>query len=267
MRRTAAVTVDAGEVALHVEHVDVDGPAVVVAHGVGSSSRFVVDAFGRPLADAGWRLVAYDLRGHGRSTPVTDPAAHRLDAHVADLHRVATEVGAEAVGGVSLGGHAAVALAGERPGYRAVLACLPAWTGRAVPGEGPHAAVAAAVRHRGVAELIEGFPDDPALPGWLRTVLIRDWSACDPDSLAAALVALDGGLAPTEAALRSLPVPLAVVAWPDDPGHPLEVAEAWAGWAPRATLETLTLGALEGDLEAFGRAAVRALQRVVSPGS
>lgn len=262
MTGTRATTVDAGEVALHVETVDVDGPAVVVAHGVGSSSRFVLDAFAGPLAHAGLRLVAYDLRGHGRSTPVTDPLGHRLDAHVADLRRVAVVADADVVGGVSLGAHAAVAHAAERPTPRAVLACLPAWTGRAEPGEGPHAGVAAAVRTHGVAASIDGFPDDPLLPDWLRTVLVRDWSACDPESLLAALVALDGGLAPAEAELRALEVPLALVAWPDDPGHPLEVAEAWRDWAPRAALETLTLGDLDHDLEAFGRAAVRALSAV-----
>lgn len=250
-------------VALHVVDTgSVDDRPLVVAHGVGSSSRFVLDAFGAPVTAAGLRLVTYDLRGHGGSDPVRDPAGHALDRHVEDLHAVVEAFGAELVGGVSLGGHATVSYAAAGGNVHAALACLPAWTGRAVPGEGPHAAVAADTSSIGVAGLVDGFRRDRGIRAWLREVLIRDWSAHDAESLRAALVALDGGLAPTEADLRSLPVPLAVVGWPHDPGHPLEVAEAWGSWAPRGHLELTSLDELDVDVAALGRAAVAALTGV-----
>ncbi|MDX1658486.1 MAG: alpha/beta hydrolase [Nitriliruptorales bacterium] len=240
------------------------GAPLVVAHGVGSSAQFVHEAFGAPLADAGWRVVAFDLRGHGGSSPARRPVDHRLEAHAEDLWTVAAEIGARAVGGISLGGHAAVAVALEDPSaVEVVLACIPAWTGRAVPGTGPHAAVAERVRDVGIRAVVTGFESDDALPRWLRRVLIRDWTAADAESLRVALEGLEGGMAPTEAELRRLTVPLAVVAWPDDPGHPIEVAGAWADWAPRASLETLPLDDLEEDLESFGRAAARALDRLL----
>jgi pimeloyl-ACP methyl ester carboxylesterase len=250
--------------------VHVDGPAgappIVVAQGVASTSRFVRDAFRGPVRAAGLRLVTYDLRGHGDSTPLPAASDHALDRHVADLDAVVSAVDADGgppiVAGVSLGGHVAVGWAAARPVARAVVACLPAWTGRAVPGEGPHAAVAAEVDRIGVGGMIHGFRADRAMEPWLRAVLRRDWPVHDAASLAAALTALDGGLAPTEADLRSLAVPLGLVAWPDDAGHPLEVARAWCGWAPRAVLEELRLPDLAPSPEPLGTAAVRALRRL-----
>lgn len=240
-----------------------DAPPLVIAHGVGSSARFVVAAFGAPVVGAGYRLVTYDLRGHGGSGPVRHPARHALERQVEDLHAVVEVVGARLVGGVSLGGHAAVGYGARGGDVDAVVACLPAWTGRAIPGEGPHAAVAAEVSAVGVGAMVERFRADTVMQPWLRRVLIRDWSVHDPGSLRAALIALDGALAPTDAELSGLAVPLGVIGWPDDPGHPLDVARSWAARAPRGRLVETTLGAMEEDPTALGRAAVRALHDAI----
>jgi pimeloyl-ACP methyl ester carboxylesterase len=240
-------------------------PAWVIAHGVGSSARFVAAAFAGPVVAAGGRLVVYDLRGHGASSPAHTVGEHHLDVHVADLIAVAAGVrtGVEVIGGISLGGHAAArAVAQGRldaAGLRTVLACLPAWTGPAVSGIGPHAAVAAQVRRIGIAAIIEQLRHEPGLVDWLRSTLVTDYARHDPASLAAALLALDGGDAPTEAELAALSVPLALVAWPDDPGHPLAVAEHWAALAPRSVLRTIAIGELDGDVERLGRRAVAAV--------
>lgn len=245
---------------LHATEWGPDGaPAVLLLHGVGSSSQFLTEAFATPLAQSGWRLVAADLRGHGDSTPLHDPAAHAHGCHVADVAALVGRFAPQVVGGVSLGGHAAVGAASAGVPCRAVVACLPAWTGRAVPGEGPHAAVAEEVRRVGVATMIDRFRGDTALVPWLREVLVRDWSRHEAASLAAALVALDGGLAPTTRELAALPVPLALVAWPDDPGHPLAVARSWEWAAPRSHLQQLSLDDVQADRTALGRAAVDAL--------
>jgi pimeloyl-ACP methyl ester carboxylesterase len=234
-------------------------PAVVVAHGVGSSARFVVAAFARPILAAGGRLVTYDLRGHGASTPVREVAGHTLEEHVRDLTAVlATLAQPPAVlGGVSLGGHAAVRAAGQGAATAAVLACLPAWTGRATPGRGPHAAVAAEVGRVGIATVLDRLRDDRSLPGWLRDTLVTDYGRHDPASLTAALCALDGGEAPAAAELVRLGDPaLAVVGWPDDPGHPIEVARAWAELAPRGGLGVLSIGDLDRSLTRLGETAL-----------
>jgi len=235
-------------------------PAAVIAHGVGSTARFVTEAFAGPLEEAGYRLVTYDARGHGSSTPVPQRFAHSLEAYAADLGAVAGSVGARLVGGVSLGGHAAVRWA-VSSGARldGVIACLPAWVGPDVAGDGPHAAVAREVIEVGIEGMLERLASDDQLPEWLRDVLLRDLPVHDADSLVAALVAIDGGEAPGKADLMALRTPLGIVGWPDDPGHPARVAHAWSLSARHGALRLTSLDAVGEDREALGRAALEAL--------
>lgn len=243
-----------------------DAPAVVVAHGVGSSARFVLAAFTEVVLAGGRRLVTFDQRGHGASDPVRESGRHTLDHYAADLAAVVGAAGdADLVVGISLGGHAAVRAAARGDTACPVVACLPAWTGTATPGEGPHAAVAAEVRAVGIGGMVARFRTDTSMRPWLRTTLVTDYPRHDPDSLAAALIALDGGDAPTLDELASLPVSLGVVAWSDDPGHPLPVAQQWAA-AAGGRLVTIDLADLDAGLDRLGHAALEAGTSAVALG-
>lgn len=238
-------------------------PVVLFGHGVGSSSRFVLDAFGGPLVEAGWQVVAHDLRGHGGSTPCAAPSDYAIDALTRDLRVLVHAVGPRVVAGVSLSGHVAVHYATAH-GHTldAAIACLPAWSGRSEAGTGPHAAIADAVDDIGIEGMVASFSQDRSMLPWLRDVLIRDWSSHDAASLRAALRSLDGGEAPSPEAVAELATALALVAWPDDPGHPIEVARRWRNLAPRAELVEATMTAMQDDLTAFGAAAATALDRL-----
>lgn len=235
-----------------------DAPAWVLAHGVGSSARFLAAAFATPVLRAGYRLVVYDLRGHGASAPARRRRDHHLDVHAADLAAVVASVAGpvEVVGGVSLGAHAAVRAVTTGTPSGAVLACLPAWIGLAALGHGPHAATAARITAEGIGPTIAELRADHGLAPWLRATLVADYPRHDPASLEAALRALDGAEAPSIEELRGLATPLAVIGWPDDPGHPLAVARRWRDLAPRSALATVTIASLEGQLCRLGQAAV-----------
>jgi pimeloyl-ACP methyl ester carboxylesterase len=237
-----------------------DAPAVVLAHGVGSSARFVAASCAAPLVAAGWRLVTYDARGHGLSTPCPDPADHHLDLHVADLDAVVAVTGpTSVVGGISLGGHAAL----RRAGPEARVVCLPAWWGPAEVGVGVHAAVAAEVRAVGAAGVIARLERETGMPAWLHETLLTDYRRHDPASLAAALVALDGAPGPTSDDVARATAPLAVVGWRDDPGHPFDVAQRLVRQAPGpSSLTELVIGDLDVSLTRFGDAIVRGLREV-----
>jgi len=85
------------------------GPAILLAHGYTATLRMwdpQVDA----LADR-YRLVRWDMRGHGESDSPDDPGAYTHEATVADLAAVLDACGVEraVVGGLSLGGFMSLA--------------------------------------------------------------------------------------------------------------------------------------------------------------
>lgn len=103
------------------------GEPLVLVHGTGAQASTWRAMVG-DLAAGGYRVIAYDRRGYGRSThrPVRD---YRL--HVADLAAVIEHVGAPAhVLGWSSGGNTALALAVERPElFRCLVIVEAPWHG------------------------------------------------------------------------------------------------------------------------------------------
>jgi len=97
-----------------------EGPVVVLIHGYGADLR-LWDAQVSPLKEAGFRVIRYDVRGHGRS--MIAPDGYTFENYSADLRdlldrlnveRPATEtLGVEAVHvmGLSMGGGIALQFA------------------------------------------------------------------------------------------------------------------------------------------------------------
>jgi pimeloyl-ACP methyl ester carboxylesterase len=103
-----------------------DGPVVVCVHGLGTDSlASFYFTLGKPLADAGLRVLMYDLRGHGRSErPAT---GYRLDDFVADLDALLDALGVDGpvcLIGNSFGGTVGFGLALRRPQRVAGLAVI-----------------------------------------------------------------------------------------------------------------------------------------------
>jgi pimeloyl-ACP methyl ester carboxylesterase len=258
-------TLDTGDVVLAVASVGPESsPPVVVAPGVGSCAEFVVACWAPAVVGAGHRLVTYDLRGHARSSALADPSRHALTAHAADLAVVAVATGARLVGGFSLGGLAALtAVAGAGPtaagpggaGELAVDGVLVGMPARLGPGSVTAAANAEMARRvgatgvRGVLALIEA---DDAVPRWVVGELLASWPRHDPRSLVAALSRLSVEPPLATAALRSIPVPVGIGTFTDDPGHPLADAHAYADLIPHTAVRTTTTAAAGEDRGVVG---------------
>jgi pimeloyl-ACP methyl ester carboxylesterase len=92
-----------------------DGPPLVCMHGATNTHDYVLMR-NRILPRAGYRVISYDARGHGRSSPPAD-RDYTHQALLTDLEAVmdALEIDAVVFIGVSMGCHAALSYAMRYP--------------------------------------------------------------------------------------------------------------------------------------------------------
>ncbi len=222
-------------------HVHLDGPpdapALLLLHSLGTDLR-VWDEQAEALA-ARFRVIRPDLRGHGLSGTVPGPGA--MDRMAGDVLAVMDALGVRRthVGGLSIGGMVAQALAALAPDR--VSSLLLCDTAIAIPPLTFWRERAGIVRARGMTAIAEavvarwvtpGFLDAPSTAG-LRTMLLRT----DPEGYAAAAEAIAAAdLSARTAALR---LPALVLVGDQDQATPLASAQALASAIPGAELQVI----------------------------
>jgi pimeloyl-ACP methyl ester carboxylesterase len=228
-----------------------EGPAVVLLHGLTATRRYVVMG-STALQRSGHRVLAYDARGHGHSSPAPDAAAYTYDELAADLEAVLDGAGIEraVLAGASMGAHTLLNFALRRPRrVTGVVVITPAYAGSRQSDDPARLrqwdALSDGLRNGGV----DGFlaaQDIGAIPErWRDTavkVMTQRLSQHDhPTAVADALHAVPRSHPFGEIdALGALSVPAVVVASDDeaDPDHPRAVGEAYAAAIPGARLVT-----------------------------
>jgi len=105
---------DRDGVKIHYE-VAGDGPALILTHGYSATGEMWAGQIA-PLARR-FKVVTWDMRGHGRSDYPADPAQYSEAATVADMAALLDAVGARdaVVGGLSLGGYMSLAFHRAHP--------------------------------------------------------------------------------------------------------------------------------------------------------
>jgi pimeloyl-ACP methyl ester carboxylesterase len=225
-----------------------DGNVVVLLHGLTATRRYVVMG-SQALQRSGHRVIAYDARGHGRSSPAPQPRAYGYEHLASDLESVLDELGADRalLVGASMGAHTAVRLALDEPERVAGLVLItPAYDPRTF--DDPRAlarwdALSTGLREGGVEGFVEAYGTRGLPEPWRDTlvqVIRQRLSAHEhPDAVADALHFVPRSR-PFEQLhqLAAIEVPAVVVGSRDepDPGHPLAVAEAYARVLPEADL-------------------------------
>ncbi|MFZ2529989.1 MAG: alpha/beta hydrolase [Rhodococcus sp. (in: high G+C Gram-positive bacteria)] len=226
---------------LAVEFSDEGGHPVVQLHGLTSSRRRdrLMDLdLGRGLS--GTRLLRYDARGHGRSTGRPVPDDYRWQVLADDLLRLLDHwFPGERVHGVgpSMGTgtllHAAVRDPDRFSGLT-LLVPATAWATRAAKADS-YRRNAAVVEGQGLAAFLAAdlaLPRPPATVGTPETV---------PDVTEGLLPSLLRGAAlsdlPDPEHIAGIVIPTTILAWIEDPGHPVSTAEALRELLPSATLE------------------------------
>ena len=91
------------------------GPTLLLSHGY-ASTRHMWDDQHRALGDR-WRVVSWDMRGHGQTDSPADPKQYSAALTVADMRALLQHAGAERaiIGGLSLGGYVSLAFALAHP--------------------------------------------------------------------------------------------------------------------------------------------------------
>jgi 3-oxoadipate enol-lactonase len=221
------------------------GPALVGLHGLTATRRYVVMG-SRLLERSGRRVVLYDARGHGSSSPASD-GDYSYSALAGDLAAVMDGLAVDraVLVGASMGAHTAIRVALEHPARVAALALVtPGYDPERFPGELAHwDALARGLREQGTEGFIAAYGLDRVPGGWRETVerVIRQRLAAHehPNAVADALQAVPRSR-PFEgwSSLAAINLPTVVVGSRDeaDPGHPLALAEAYAEAIPGARL-------------------------------
>jgi pimeloyl-ACP methyl ester carboxylesterase len=227
---------------------DRPGPPIVLLHGLTATRRYVVMG-SRTLQRAGYRVIAYDARGHGRSTAPPDPRAYSYERLALDLEAVLDTLGLQraVLAGASMGAHTAVRFALRHPERVLGLGLItPSFNPSAPLDDAALAewdALARGLREGGVEGFVEAY-DFSTLPDELRATVeqvVRKRLAAHehPDAVADALEVVPRSQ-PFEAfsELADIEAPTVVVASRDeaDPGHPLAVGERYALTIPEAKL-------------------------------
>jgi pimeloyl-ACP methyl ester carboxylesterase len=227
-----------------------NGPAVVLLHGLTATHRYVVMG-STALERSGHHVIAYDARGHGRSSPAKAPGAYGYPELGRDLVAVmdAFGVGRAVLAGASMGAHTALWLALQDPSRVAGLVVI-------TPSYDPDThddparmarwdALAQGLRTGGIEGFLAAYGEPAVAPAWRETVIkvIRQRLALHehPEAVADALEAVPRSRPFAQVnELDSIQVPTAVVASGDeaDPGHPRAVGEAYAAAIPAARLVT-----------------------------
>lgn len=97
------------------------GPVVLLTHGFGASSHMFAETVGALAEDH--TVIAWDLRGHGRSDSPDDPSAYSVAASLHDMATLLDEAGADraVLLGHSLGGYLSLEYALAHPAQVAGL--------------------------------------------------------------------------------------------------------------------------------------------------
>jgi pimeloyl-ACP methyl ester carboxylesterase len=227
-----------------------EGPVVVLAHGLTATRRYVVMG-SSALQRGGHRVLSYDARGHGTSSPAARSQDYRYEDLGADLEAILDHAGVEraVLAGASMGAHTLAWLALHRPERVGGLVIItPAFSGsedRDPERLARWDALSDGLRGGGIDGFVAAY-GEPKVPERLRETVvsvIRQRLALHQhlDAVADALRVVPRSR-PFDSLkeLRAVAVPTVVVASGDeaDPEHPLAVGEAYAEAIPGARLVT-----------------------------
>lgn len=209
-----------------------DGPLAVQAHGLTSSRDAELELLdARGLAAGGHRLVRYDAAGHGHSPGSDDPERYLWTTLADDLIALLDEVGADrpvdAIG-VSMGTGTILTAAVRHPErFRRLVLGLPptAWETRQAQAAIylQMADILEMLGWQGLEELMAAAP--LTLPPVMAERELTPRFELRPETAPTVLRGAARSDLPGPDEIATLRMPVLLLPWAGDPGHPLSTAE------------------------------------------
>ena len=224
------------------------GTPVVLQHGLGGD---VNQPFGLIDPLKGYRLLAFDCRGHGQTRPLGDPGKLKIAAFADDLAALLDEleVPRAVVGGISLGAAVALSFALRYPERTlGLILSRPAWLDEPFPpNTRVYPRIAGLIREHGATRGLALFRETPEYRATLAESpdaaksLEGQFTGRGAEEAVARLEEIPRSDPPGDReAWGAIAVPTLVLANRQDPIHPFAYGEALAGAIPGATLRELT---------------------------
>jgi len=231
-----------------------NGTPIVLLHGLTATRRYVVHG-SKVLARRGFRTIAYDARGHGKSDAAAGGEGYTYRELALDLGRVVESQAAGSpyvLAGHSMGAHTLTAHALANPELIAAIVVIgPVFNATSSSHESLAYwdALADGLERQGIDGFVDAYDRDLD-PEWRETLLriTRERLGLhrNPQAVAKALRDVARS-APFDdlSELEFCEIPALVVASHDraDPGHPYAIAAQWAERLPAATLISEAEGA------------------------
>lgn len=223
-----------------------DGPPVVCLHGLTATHRYVLMG-SRALERAGHRVLLYDARGHGASSPAPTPAEYTYGALADDLRAILDRSAIEraVLVGASMGAHTVARFALDSPDRVAAIALItPAYEPSGLEGRiESWDALADGLRDDGIDGFVAAYDFTGVSERWRETMTtvmrqrLADHQHLDAVADALRAVPRSRPFASFDE-LDAIRVPTLIVASRDDadPGHPLRTAQLWADAIPGSRL-------------------------------
>ena len=222
-----------------------NGPPLIFSHGL-TANRTMTFSQMETLKET-FTIIAYDQRGHGQSSPVTDPHLYSPRLMADDIAAILDELKIDraVVGGESMGAAIATTFALKHPDrVSALLLTAPAFGSRPNNQKAHFLEIARLIRSHGIESFVK-----TARPVWQTQMNLSEtglnrlsalFLSQNAESLATAMENVIYWVPfYSIEELAALHMPVKILAWENDPLHPLELARKMAAVINDAQLRIL----------------------------
>ena len=221
------------------------GPPIIVAHGL-TGNRHISKRQFQTLTKS-YQVIVFDQRGHNDSSPVTVPSLYNPDRMAEDMRNImdAYQIDTAIIQGESMGAATSLLFALKYPQrVETLILTGPAFGDKPNPEIESLRMMAHEIKTYGKEEYLR-LSEKRMRENWnapdevIETVQFMQNSHQEDSLITALNTVKDWIILDNIAEISQLSMPVYIIAWRDDPLHPLELAQRMVKYLPNTGLEIL----------------------------